>query len=278
MQEFRNKVAVVTGGGSGVGAGISRLLGKAGMLVAVADIEFDRAGELAEEIRQSGGEATAFQVDIAAAESMAALAAEVQQTLGDCQLLCANAGVLVPGLLAERTRQDWDWAIAVNIMGTINSVDSFLPQLQHHPQDAQILITNSMSGLLAAGSGKGVYNVTKHAQMAYGETLRVELEDQGIGVSMLLPAGTVSNIMDSGRNRPKALGENKLSDRDIEAIVKAVGGDIVDQRISPDEAVKDLLPAIRRNQTWILTQKTSHLKMVRERFNQILAVIDATEG
>ncbi len=268
MQDLTDRVAVVTGGGSGIGAAIARRLAAERMRVVVADIELAAAREVAAGI---GAAALARHVDVASAPSLRELAGEVERELGGCQLLCANAGVLVIGRLDARSPEDWQWALSVNLWGVIHSVDAFLPQLRRAPGERQIVITSSMAGLLAAGPGKGVYNATKHAQMAYGETLRAELSAEGIGVSLLLPAGTQSRIAESARNRPAELGRASFGPADLEAIRQGVGES---DAVPADYAVRNLVRGVRENAPWIVTHG-SQRGLVEQRFRGILAAFDA---
>jgi NAD(P)-dependent dehydrogenase (short-subunit alcohol dehydrogenase family) len=271
MRELEGKVAVVTGGGSGIGAAIVRALAAEGMAVVAADIELAAA----EAVVASLPTARAMAVDVADAVSLQALAARVADELGGCHLLCANAGVMVVGRLDERTEEDWAWILGVNLMGTIRTVQTFLPQLKAYPGDAQVVVTGSMAGFLAAGPGKGAYNTTKQALMGYCETLRVELEDEGVGVSLLIPDGTASRIMESGRNRPASLGESTVTPDDIALIVKGVGG-AVQQPVPADEAVRSLVDGVRANAPWIVTHTTQR-PLIEERFRQIGAAFDRAE-
>ena len=270
MRDLADRVAVVTGGGSGIGAAIARRLAAERMRVVVADLELEAAREVAAGI---GAAALARHVDVASAASLRELAREVERELDDCALLCANAGVLVIGRLDRRSPEDWQWALSVNLWGLIQSVDAFLPQLRRAPGETQIVITCSMAGLLAAGPGKGVYNATKHAQMAYGETLRAELAAEGIGVSLLLPAGTQSRIVDSARNRPAALGRASFGPEDLEAIRLGVGES---EAVPAEHAVRNLVRGIRANAPWIVTHG-SQRALVEARFRGILAAFDAAE-
>lgn len=271
MRELDSKVAVVTGGGSGIGAAIVRALAGAGMQVVAADIELDAAQDVVAPLPG----ARAMEVDIAQPDSLSALAARIETELGGCHLVCANAGVMVVGRLDERTDQDWEWILGVNLMGTIRTVQTFLPQLKAQAGETQVVVTGSMAGFLAAGPGKGAYNTTKHALMGYCETLRVELEAEGVGVSVLIPDGTQSRILESGRNRPPALGESKVTPDDIRLIVEGVGGD-VQQPVAPDEAVRSLVAGIRSNQPWIVTHTTQR-PLIEDRFRRIVAAFDRAE-
>lgn len=272
MKDLNGMVAVITGGGSGIGAAIGRVLAGENMKVVLADIELDAAKAVAEEISKSGAHAVAIYTDVSKKESVEALAERVQAELGGCHLLCANAGVLQIGRLDKRTEEDWQWVLSVNLMGVVRTVMAFLPQMKQHPAEKHIVITTSMAGLLAAGPGKGVYNTSKHAQMAFGETLRAELVDEHIGVSLLLPTGTESRIVESARNRPKELGETKFTDADLEMIMKGVG-ESVEAMVTADHSVRNLVKGIHDNETWIISGGTQR-PLIEKRFNAILDAFD----
>jgi len=275
VKDLAGKAAVITGGGSGIGAALGRHLASEGMRVALADIEIEACEEVARAIRDSGGVAAGFPVDVTDDSALTRLAARVDAEMGGCQLVCANAGVLQVGRLDSRSEADWEWCLSVNLLGTVRTVRAFLPQLRRQGGKAHIVITSSMAGLLAAGPAKGIYNTTKHAQMAYGETLRAELADEGIGVSMLLPAGTESRIAESARNRPASLGVGTVNDHDMQTLVEALGEDGA-AVIGADEAVRNVARGIRENAPWIVTHN-SQRHLIERRFQGILAAFDRAE-
>ena len=275
MRELEGKGAVVTGGGSGIGAALGRHLAGEGMRVALADIDVESCEAVAGAIRGEGGQAEGFPVDVTDSASLLRLAAEVEEQMGGCSLLCANAGVLQMGRLDSRSEEDWEWCLSVNLLGTIRSVRAFLPQMRRQEGGRHVVITSSMAGLLAAGPAKGVYNTSKHAQMAYGETLRAELADEGIGVSLLLPAGTESRIAESARNRPARLGTTEITEEDMQTLAAALGDEGV-ATISAEEAVRNVARGIRENAAWIVTH-TSQRALIEGRFEAILAAFDRAE-
>ncbi len=272
MKQFCGSVAVVTGGGSGIGAAICRALAAQGMKIAVADIDLAAAEDVVRSIRDVKGTAFAHQTDVTDDGSMARLAAAVADTYGACHLVVANAGVLMLGRLEERTAQDWEWVLSVNLFGVIRTVRTFLPMLRASAGNAHIVMTGSMAGLLAGCAGKGVYNTSKHALMAYGETLREELADENIGVSLLLPGGVKTRIVDSGRNRPAALGQSKVSDADMKMIIRNLGGS--EEVVEPDYAVRNLIAGIEQNHPWIVTHDNPQRAMIETRFAGILEAFD----
>src|SRR5579885_3814605 len=182
MQELRGRVAVVTGGGSGIGRALVHAFAAEGMAVVVADIEADAAETVAGEARQQGAQAVAVPTDVADPASIEALAARAEHDFGHVNVLCNNAGVFLAGSLAEATREEWAWLLAVNLLGVVEGVRACLPLLRKAgPREAHIVNTASGAGL-SAPPGMGIYTTTKFAVVGYSETLRRDLAPEGIGV------------------------------------------------------------------------------------------------
>jgi NAD(P)-dependent dehydrogenase (short-subunit alcohol dehydrogenase family) len=213
MMELEGRTAVLVGGGSGVGRGISIGLAAVGMRVAVGDIDAASAEAVADELRGSGATAIAARVDATDTESLAAFAERASAELGGVHVLVNTVGVILDRALDEATEADWSWFFEFNIMATVRSVNTFLPHLRAHGTPAHIVVTSSMAGLLALGPDlvggvrNGLYTTTKHALIGYSEMLRQELTPEGIGVSVLCP-GLVQGSLSatSARNRPARFG------------------------------------------------------------------------
>jgi NAD(P)-dependent dehydrogenase (short-subunit alcohol dehydrogenase family) len=176
------------------------------MHVIVADIEQEAAEAVAGEVRQKEVRALAVRTDVADPTSLDALAVRAQSEFGHVNVLCNNAGVYVAGSLAEATREQWAWVLAVNLFGVIEGVRAFLPLLRKAgAHEAQIVNTASAAGLVAA-PGIGVYTTTKYAVVGFSESLRRDLAPEGIGVSVLCPGGVNTRIFESERNRQPQFG------------------------------------------------------------------------
>lgn len=209
MDDLNGRVAVVTGGGSGIGRGIALALGAEGMTVAVADVRRSSAEAVAAEIASAGGSAVAIGVDVTSAESLAAASKEVAARAGRVNLLCANAGVLARvGPLVDHTFEDWEYTLSVNVMGIVKTVATFLPALRESAPEAHIVTTASLGGLVSdVRAPIGAYIASKYACVGYSEILRAELAGEGIGVSVLCPGVVTSNLMaTSAENRHRAFG------------------------------------------------------------------------
>ena len=261
MQELAGKVAVVTGGGSGIGRGIARALAGAGMNIVIADIEAHAAESVAAEIGGSGVRTLAVQTDVADARALDALAARSYDAFGAVHVLCNNAGVFIGGALAQTSSEEWAWLLAVNLMGVVNGVQSFLPRLRAQGGEAHIVNTGSVSGLYPTPN-QGAYTASKYAVVGYSERLRVELAPDGIGVSVLCPSGVRTRITESRRNRQPQFG----GPAPTTPAAYANRTDVLE----PDEVGALVLRGIRENRPYIHTHR-SFKPRYEERFAQILA-------
>ena len=136
MDQLEGKVAVVTGGGSGIGQGIVGACAQAGMRVVVSDIELDAAERVADAARETGGEAIAVQADVADGLAMDALAERTYEAFGAAHLLCNHAGVIIETPIVERTDGDWEWLFRVNVMGVVHGIQAFVPRMREHAAHA----------------------------------------------------------------------------------------------------------------------------------------------
>jgi len=274
MDDLKGRVAVVTGGGSGIGRGVARALGGEGMTVAVADIQPATAAAVAAEIEAAGGRAFGLRVDVTSAASLAAAAKEVAARAGGVNLLCANAGVLGRiGPLADHTIEDWEYTLSVNVMGVVKTVAAFLPALRERAPDAHIVNTASLGGLVSdVRAPIGAYVASKYACVGYSEMLRAELAGEGIGVSVLCPGVVASNLMGtSAENRPSAFGAQAAPQL---AAADGAGGDDAPSLPVHALAAEDVGPivirAIRANRFHVLTHPRAR-SLVEGRFRAMLA-------
>jgi NAD(P)-dependent dehydrogenase (short-subunit alcohol dehydrogenase family) len=205
MKDLKDRVAVITGGGSGIGRGIAHALAAQGVNIAIADIERAPAEAVVREVRAMGVSAMSVVSDVADTASLSTLADQVFDRFGQVHILCNNAGVFVGGPVAETPAAEWAWLFAVNVMGVVETVRAFLPRMRSQGGEAHIVNTGSISGLYAT-PGQGAYAASKYAVVGFSERLRVELEPEGIGVSVLCPSGVRTRIGESRRNRHEIYG------------------------------------------------------------------------
>ena len=176
MQELSGKVAVITGGGSGIGRSIALAFAAEGMDIAIGDIEGAAGEAVAEEVRAKGRQAISVTCDVTDLDSVRALAATTKAELGAYHVVCNNAGVISGGPTAEMSPAEWDWVLDVDLQGVINGVIAFLPGLVEQGE-GHIVNTASIAGLVPmAAPGVINYTTAKYGVVGLTETLHDELE------------------------------------------------------------------------------------------------------
>lgn len=271
MEDLEGKVAVVTGGASGIGFGMAKAFAAQGMKIALADIE---QGPLDDAVKAIGGDTIGVVTDVSKAESVDRLAGQVYEAFGTVHVVCNNAGVGGGGLIQELTAAEWEWVLGVNMFGVIHGLRVFLPRLIEQGE-GHVVNTASMAGLTTAPF-MGPYNASKFAVVAISETLHKELAMQAseVGVSVLCPGWVNTRIAESDRNRPA-----HVPDRD-----SAGGGpmrEIMKQFLatgmSPDDVAALVVDAVKAKRFYILT----HPEMkpaIQERMEAILAEANPQMG
>ncbi len=212
MQDFQDKVAVITGGASGLGLAMARRFAREGMKLVLADIEEEQLRRVEQEFHQAKVPVLAIRTDVSRGQDVERLAAKTMATFGAAHVLCNNAGVAPGGAVWESTPGDWEWALGVNVWGVINGVRVFVPIMLRQDEPCHVVNTASVAGLLSP-PGMGIYCVSKHSVVALSECLFQDLaaRNSKIGVSLLCPAYVPTGISDSERNRPAALRNSPRS-------------------------------------------------------------------
>lgn len=207
---IKDKLAVVTGGGSGIGAGLAKELAREGAIVAVADINLDNAERVAEEIVLSGGRAVGLHCNVCERESLHRLKRAVNDAFGPAQLVFANAGATAFTELAKMSDDDVDWIIQVNLMGVMNTTRAFWPDLIASG-GGHIVATASMAGLLPGWIPNHVpYSAAKAGIIAMMMNLALEAREHGIFTTSYCPGGVASGMRShNGSYRPDQFGGPK---------------------------------------------------------------------
>ena len=251
MKNVAGKTAFITGGASGMGLAMARSFAGAGMNVAIADIEKTALQVVAEEFEESNATVITLEVDVSSPKSVANAASETQRTLGNVHVLVNNAGVVAGGTFAEAEPSDWRWQMNVNLDGVFHGLNAFLPQMLEHGEPAHIVNTASLAGHIAVPR-LGIYGSTKFAVVGLSETLRAELLETPIGVSVLCPGVVATNIFTSDRNRPEDLQSNREST--IGQFDPGEASDPVMRNILDPAIVGDMvLHAVQNDQFYIFT-------------------------
>ncbi len=202
MKDLQGKVAVVTGGASGIGRAVAEAAATAGMQVVLADIEEAALKEADTAMTASGAEVLSVVTDVSVGSSVDELRDKALARFGAVHLVHNNAGVAVGGPLWTVTEADWTWVLGVNLWGVVHGIRAFVPVLLEQGE-GHVVNTASLAGLTSP-SMLGPYNVTKHAVVTMSETLYRDLEAVGsrVGVSVLCPGFVQTRIAESDRNRP----------------------------------------------------------------------------
>ena len=187
MTEIAGRVAFVTGGGSGIGRALASALAVEGAAVVVADILDENARAVAEEIGAAEGTAVALACDVSDRASVRQAKDEANAALGPVSLLFANAGVTSFQPLVEMSDDDIDWIIGVDLMGVVNCLTAFLPDMVA-ARDGHVCATSSVAGLCAGWIPyHSAYSAAKLGVLGMMLNLRLELAELGVGASVLVP-------------------------------------------------------------------------------------------
>lgn len=270
MKDFKNKVAVVTGGASGIGFALAKQALSRGMKVVLADIEQAALDSAVAELGSSD-QVLAVVTDVSSATSMEAMAERAVQKFGPVQLLFNNAGVGGGGLLWEQSEEDWDWVLGVNLRGVINGVRIFTPQMIAQGE-GHIVNTASIAGLVSA-SGTSTYTVSKHAVVALSEVLHGDLagEGAGVGVSVLCPSYVNTNIYKFDRNRPGEETEQPSAEQLAEQqAMEEMVSEFFKTALSPDKVAEQVFDAIVSEQFYVLTHPEGSKAQVEMRMRAVL--------
>ncbi|WP_419923737.1 SDR family NAD(P)-dependent oxidoreductase [Candidatus Poriferisocius sp.] len=264
MQDFGDKVAVITGAAGGIGAALAAGFSSEGAKVVVADIDIEGATATAGAI---GGSAVAVGVDVADRDSVEALADAAWDAFGQVDLLFNNAGVFQAGLMWERTQADWDWVLGVNVYGIINGVAAFVPRMIAQDTEGRVVNTASVAAFVAGGF-TSPYVVSKCAAFSLTECLALDLAAVGakIGASVLTPSAIDTAIAHTARVRDNRYGTDESEDNAF--VVESLSNMTADG-ISPTEVVSPVMAGIRAGD-FLIPTKPSYANQIQVRYDALL--------
>lgn len=259
MKDFQNKVAVVTGGASGIGRALAEKSAALGMKVVLADVEESALQEATAELKASGAQIIAQRTDVSQAGEVERLAHLAFASYGAVHLLFNNAGVSVDNTVWEHTLADWQWILGVNLWGVIYGLHFFVPRMLAQKSEGHIVNTASGAGL-TSHAGQAAYTVSKHGVVALSETLALDLAAQGarLKASVLCPGWVNTRIADAGRNRPQALQNAREQEPVQPAIASMVQASQQSVRggTSPLQVAEMVFDAICQDRFYIFTDPT----------------------
>ncbi len=268
MEELHGRVAVVTGGGGGIGKAMALAFAREGMNVVVGEVDMDAAAKAVASVEAHGVRALAVENDVSDRDSVQALADAAWREFGGVHVLCNNAGVVTFKFAQDMTEDDWDWVLGVDLYGVINGIQAFLPRMVAAGEGGHIVNTASIAGLVpAATPGIVSYTTAKYGVVGLSEALALDLAGHNIGVSVVCPGGVRSRIVEAGRNRPEEYGGPETG-----AMLPGEG--VPQEIIEPDDLAARVVRAVRRNELYVLSHPETQ-PAVEARFSALLEAYEA---
>jgi NAD(P)-dependent dehydrogenase (short-subunit alcohol dehydrogenase family) len=278
MRDFAGKVAVITGGASGVGRAIASQLASEGAQVVIADVDVESIDKTRRELEERGLSVDGMEVDVTLGDSVDALAKCVFDRYGNVHLLFNNAGV---GVQEAKRRiwtlpeKDWQWTYAVNVMGVTNGIRAFVPTMLERGEEGHVINTSSGNGGIASLPTTPVYASSKAAVTSLTEVLHFQflLEGARLRAHLLFPGPHLvnTNILNSDRVRPEAFrieGQAPASYVDMKALAESVGIEL--KLTEPEEVAAMALEGIRNDHFWILSEEGRSDARLQARTQSIL--------
>lgn len=245
-------VAVVTGAASGLGAALAEQCASRGMDVALLDLDGERATTEAARVADSHGvETLALTVDVAEEASVGGAASAVAEHFGGADLVVSNVGVQLFGSIDAFTDDEWRWVLDVNVIGSARTARAFLPLLRR-ADEGRLAFTTS-SSILDPAARLGAYQASKFAVWGLAETLRVELAEDGITVSVLFPSGMITRHLESSEAAQPAHVRRPIAhDGDFDAMI-ASNPTMASMLATADDAASGVIDAVLAGEPYIVT-------------------------
>jgi NAD(P)-dependent dehydrogenase (short-subunit alcohol dehydrogenase family) len=276
MKEFKDKVAIITGGASGIGWGLAEKCCAEGMKVVIADVEETALREAERKLKTGGAQVTSVLTDVSSLADVEMLARKTMSAYGAVHLLFNNAGVQSSNSMRqpvwENSLTDWEWVIGVNLWGVIYGLKVFMPILLDQKTECHVVNTSSMAGLIAE-SQLVIYAATKAAIIKISEGLYLQLKkrNSNIGVSVLCPAMVTSRLDDAERNRPQRLLDQSAGGEPIGPPISLQQANKARLNIiSPEQSAEIVFKAIENNTFYIFTDPLV-TRLFKQRADNILA-------
>lgn len=267
--DIAGKTAFITGGASGIGFGIAQRLLANGAKLVLADIRQDHLDEAKQffEERQEGRNVHTIRLDVSDRAMMKEAARECEAVMGGPDILVNNAGIDPSGPFEQATYQDWDYGIAINLMGPINGIMEFTPGMRARGRGGHIVNTASLAGLTPMPSFMAIYAVAKAGVITLTESIRDSMAQDNIGVTVLMPGPIKSRIHESGQNRPERFRQGSGFRENEEQLAQRV---VADSWMEPTEVGDMIVDAIRNNTLYVSTHG-NWKQQVEDRFRALIA-------
>lgn len=249
MRQFKDKICVITGAASGIGAACAHAMASQGAVIVGTDLRADMLAETKASVEAEGGKMHTYLVDVADRDAMFDLAAEVEKNHGGADLILNNAGVAFGASVAEMQLDDLKWLMDVNFWGVVNGTQAFLPHLIKK-NSGHVANVSSIFGLISVPTQSG-YNAAKYAVLGFTDALRHEMRGTDIGVSTIHPGGINTNIVRHAR-----LPQGPEAEIEREEAIERFAQFTMTQ---PDGAAKVIIKGVKKNKARILIGPDAHV-------------------
>lgn len=279
MKDFQGKVAVVTGGGGGIGRALVERFSKEGMKVVLADVLPDLVDRTTGELRDLGMDVTGVVTDVTSPASVEALRDRTLETYGAVHVVCNNAGIGsgATGNMWTHHVQDWRWSMDVNVFGVINGINAFVPTMIEQDVEGHVVNTTSGNGGFTPIVGSAIYATTKAAVTTITECLWGQLREVGskVGASLLYPSSRTPGFLNTGlwragANRPDRYDRPDAPPKEgrdgLAAVKEKMEAAGVEVTFAPLEEVADLcIDGIRNDVFWMTYPSEAQEALIQAR-------------
>jgi NAD(P)-dependent dehydrogenase (short-subunit alcohol dehydrogenase family) len=281
MDDLRGKVAVVTGGASGIGRALAERFAAEGMRLVLADVEAAALDATAAALVDGGADVLAVPTDVTDPASVEALADAAYGAHGAVHVLCNNAGVGPPGgLVWDTTPNDWAWTFGVNVFGVAHGVQAFVPRMLAGGEEGIVINTSSPDGPISPMPQASVYAATKCAVTCLTECLAAQLAAEGtkLRAAVFYPSGR--GLLDTGlwtsdRNRPPELARERPRSKPALTVAELREKGVPVQPLG--ELADLVIDGIRDGRFLMVLGMDGYAATLRERAERLAALENPTE-
>ncbi|TDI59780.1 MAG: SDR family NAD(P)-dependent oxidoreductase [Alphaproteobacteria bacterium] len=272
MKNLSGKVAVITGGNSGIGLGIARSLAAEGCNLLLVGMDEEKAQRAAADLAATGIKALGISCDVTKRDAVEAMADFAYDAFGTVDILVNNAGVGYGGQVFEIGEQDWDWVMDVNVKGVFQCCAVFVPRFLERGTEAHIVNMGSEQcfGLSDPQFGSMIaYNTSKHALLGFSDALRRDVAPKGMIVSLICPGPVATEIWNAERGRTAEYGDRN-------PVADGAGDAVAEMGMDPDLVGKITVAGMKDDDFYIITH--DYIRgMIQDRYDEAYAAMDKTD-
>lgn len=272
MKDLKGKVAVITGGNSGIGLGVARALAAEGTHLMLTGMHADKSARAAKALADEYGvRAIGVASDASKRDAVEALADRAFGEFGHVDILVSNAGVGMRGDVHKISDNDWDWLMGLNVRGTYLACSTFLRRFIEQGTPSQIVITGSEQsvGMTPYGS-MPIYAASKHALLGLADAIRADYAKHDVAVTLLCPGPVATDIWDIERDRPPEYGQRAESNEESKKLIMELGMD-------PALVGRMAVEGVKAGDFYVFTHEYIR-GLIDGRYKEMIAALDKTDA